>query len=211
MIAMIRGSVYAAGETTLVLDTGNLGYEVHVTARLLCSVEQGEELELHTYQQYREDGVSLFGFSAQEELEMFRWLINVNGVGPKMALALLSAKSRNEVILAIVNERADVLSEVSGIGPKTARRIILELKDRMTSLVEAMDSPRDLLPDPAVDLPVPGGRGPGEAVEALMGLGYTRREVEPVVRRIHGELDESDAGMLVRMTLKELGQKRSNG
>lgn len=211
MIAMIRGSVYAAGETTLVLDTGSLGYEVYVTARLLCSVEQGEELELHTYQQYREDGVSLFGFSAREELEMFRWLINVNGVGPRMALALLSAKSRNEVILAIVNERADVLSEVSGIGPKTARRIILELKDRMTSLVEAMDSPRDLLPDPVGDLPVPGGRGPAEAVEALMGLGYTRREVEPVVRRIHGELDESDAGILVRMTLKELGQKRSNG
>lgn len=207
MIAMIRGRVFRKTEESVVVDTGAVGYEVWVPSRLLSELREDEEILLHIHEQAREEGPVLYGFPETAALRLFRRLLSVSGVGPKLAMTMLSAKSPREIMLAIVQERPDVLGEVSGIGQKTARRMILELRDRMLEEPGLVPAP-DGLPEWAQESPGLDTQG-AEALEGLLALGYTRREVERVVQALLREQPEAPAADLITRALRQLGRQRS--
>ncbi len=207
MIAMIRGRVFRKTGESVVVDTGAIGYEVWVPERLLAELGDDEEVLLHTLEQMREEGAVLYGFSELAELRLFRRLLSVSGVGPKLAMTMLSAKSPREIMLAIIQERPDVLGEVSGIGQKTARRMILELRDRMLEEPGLVPGP-DGHPDRTADAMILAGQG-AEALEGLLSLGYTRREVERIVQALLREEPDAPAADVITRALRQLGRQRS--
>ncbi|MDO4177357.1 MAG: Holliday junction branch migration protein RuvA [Bacillota bacterium] len=171
MIGFLRGQIAEKGDGYVIVDVNGVGYLVNVptnTRAYLCA--EGEEVLLHTTMIVREDDVNLFGFSGKGELDAFKKLIGISGVGPKAAVAILSAFSLEQLKQAIVFEDAKALQRANGIGKKTAERIVLELKDKFTA---------DGTADPyaaaeGIDAAATGGRG--EAINALLALGYTRGE-----------------------------------
>lgn len=171
MIGFLRGQLADKGDGYVIVDVNGVGYLVNVptNTRAYLSAE-GEEVLLHTAMIVRDDDVSLFGFSGKGELDAFRKLIGISGVGPKAAVAILSAFTLEQLKQAIVFEDAKALQRANGIGKKTAERIVLELKDKFTSEGTA---------DPYA--PADGGEGVpaggrSEAINALVALGYSRGE-----------------------------------
>lgn len=208
MISFVRGRVFSLEEEALILDTGALGYRVFVPADALRNLELDDEVFFYTYHHVKEDGQSLYGFSQAKEKELFKELISVSGIGPKLAMTMLSSKSSREIILATGQERVDVLTEIPGIGAKTAKRLILELKDKMLDYLSALDP---LLQE--------GGfkgtleeEGPldddvvSQAILALESLGYQRREVEKLVTRLAGLEGNGEVSCLITQSLKELAR-----
>lgn len=171
MIGFLRGQIADKGDGYVIVDVNGVGYLVNVptnTRAYLCA--EGEEVLLHTTMIVRDDDVSLFGFSGKGELDAFRKLIGISGVGPKAAVAILSAFTLEQLKQAIVFEDAKALQRANGIGKKTAERIVLELKDKFTS--EGTADPYASA-DGAGGVPA-GGRS--EAINALVALGYSRGE-----------------------------------
>ncbi len=207
MIAFIRGAVHRIAEESILLDTGSIGYELFVPAGLLLQLEEDEEVFLWTYQQIKEDSHILYGFAQETELKLFRKLITVSGVGPRLALAMLSAKSTREIVLAIAQERSDVLSEISGIGAKTAKRMILELKDKMVGYLEEMDpilvDSMSYNPSNIQELTTDQV---AEAISGMQNLGYSKREIERLIYHLAQLNAKADAGTLITLALKELGR-----
>ena len=135
MISFLVGVIEEKRENLLVIDVNGIGFVWNVSNNPLVSLPyQGESANIYTYMAVREDGVSLFGFSTIEERELFYKLITVNGVGPKMAISILSGLSISDLTVAIANEDTKLLSKIKGLGKKTAERICLELKDKITAL-----------------------------------------------------------------------------
>ena len=191
MIAFLRGTLVSSGQT-VVLDVGGIGFTVQVSSRTAQALpEPGSVITLHTWMQVREDGVGLYGFLEAEERELFARLVGVNGLGPKGALALLAAYGSDQLAELIVRGDSAALVKVPGIGPKLAQRIVLELKDRVVP-----SRPGDYRrPRPEAD----------EALAALMALGYSPAEAEPVVKqakRVLGE--ESPTEEVLAYCLKQL-------
>lgn len=204
MIAFIRGNVHRIQEDSILLDTGSLGYKVYVGSGLLTSLEPEEEIMLWTHQHIKEDAHTLFGFAKEKELHLFEILLTVSGVGPKLAITMLSAKSPREIILAITQERSDILSEIPGIGAKTAKRMILELKEKLISEVDGLEpllTTGQYEPD-AINYE---SDAVTETLMALETLGYTKREVERTVLRLAEQHKDADAGSLVTMALRTIG------
>jgi len=133
MIAYLKGNILEKSENLVVLEVNNVGYEVNITQTTYLSIINKNECELFTYLQVREDGISLFGFSSKNEKELFLKLITVNGVGPKMAISILSGASLTDLVTSIIAEDSVMLSRVKGVGKKTAERIILELKEKIST------------------------------------------------------------------------------
>ena len=132
MISFLVGVIEEKGENSLVLDVNGVGYELAVSSTTLSTLPMaGESVKIFTYMAVREDGVFLFGFSSKEERDVFFKLISVSGVGPKMAITILSGLSLSDLIIAIVKEDSSLLSKIKGLGKKTAERICLELKDKL--------------------------------------------------------------------------------
>lgn len=131
MISYIKGTLVHRGNGVVVVEASGLGYEIFVSAATLSVLpEVGETVKIHTHMNVKEDGISLYGFSTAEELELFHRLISVTGVGPKGALGFLSQLKPQEIILAILSDDVKTLSKAPGVGRKTAQRVILELKDK---------------------------------------------------------------------------------
>ena len=204
MIAFLRGNVHRILEDSILLDTGAIGYRVYVSNGLLSMLDAEEELLLWTHQHIKEDGHTLFGFAQEKELNLFEKLLTVSGVGPKLALAMLSAKSPREIILALTQERPDILSEIPGIGAKTAKRMILELKDKLLGEAEGLEP---LITTGQYEPVVEHYESDAisETMMALESLGYTKREVERTVLRVAEQNQGADAGMLVTLTLRAIG------
>ncbi|MBM7868059.1 Holliday junction branch migration protein RuvA [Heliobacterium gestii] len=132
MIAFLRGRLAGVGDDCLLVDVSGVGYRVFVPATMLASLPRvGREVLIHTYYHTREDQVSLFGFIKEEDLEFFRLLLEVSGVGPKVGLGILSAYSAMEVQRAIIAEDVLALTRIPGIGRKTAQRLVIELRDKL--------------------------------------------------------------------------------
>ena len=132
MISFLVGVIEEKGENSLVLDVNGVGYELAVSSTTLSTLPMaGESVKIFTYMAVREDGVFLFGFSSKEERDVFFKLISVSGVGPKMAITILSGLSLSDLTIAIVKEDSSLLSKIMGLGKKTAERICLELKDKL--------------------------------------------------------------------------------
>lgn len=177
MISFISGKLEYAGENFVIVENNGLGYEVGVSNNTLVKCRVGESIKLYTYMQVKEDGISLFGFLTEEEKSMFLRLIGISGIGPKVALALLSGMRADELALAILYEDTRALTRIKGMGKKTAERIILELKEKVSPMEALMrQSVRD----------VSGEKEPaGESAEAftvLISLGMTRQEAARKVK-----------------------------
>ncbi|MGA2914113.1 MAG: Holliday junction branch migration protein RuvA [Methanoregula sp.] len=172
MIAHLRGEPVLTGDRWVVIDVGGIGYQIFVTQPALHLLAHTKQpVKLFTYMAVREDAITLFGFMHQSELEMFRILIGVSGIGPQTALNLLSQIGIEEFAMAILNEDERALTRISGIGAKSAKRLILELRDKMKKVSQTIVS-GDL-----------GGAGPAvhDAVSALVSLGFAEKESRDAV------------------------------
>jgi Holliday junction DNA helicase RuvA len=170
-VSRLRGTVEHAATDTIAIDIGPVALEVAVPARLAADVAVGDAVVLHTHLHVREDALSLFGFATREELALFQQLIGVSGVGPRVALAMLSALEAPELASAIVSGRVDALRKVPGVGQKTAERIVIDLRDKVTPPAEdavAAAADRAKQGDEA--------KPDAEVVAALTALGYTQAE-----------------------------------
>ena len=166
MIARLRGTAVAQDTASLVLEVGGVGYRLHATPSALRKAEEGREVVLETHLHVREDALQLFGFADAGERELFELLLAVSGVGPKVALAIVSGYSPGELRRAIVREDAALFQTIPGIGKKTAQRVVLELKEKIAPLA-------------AVAAPHLGaGDGHVVARDALVELGYSAAEAE---------------------------------
>ena len=131
MLAYIKGSLEMKNKNYIVIDVGGLGYKIFMSENAINSLgEIGKIIKVHTYYRVREDDISIYGFKTQEELRMFELLISVSGVGAKSALVMISCIEPSEFAIAVISNNVKLLTQVPGIGPKSAQRIILELKDK---------------------------------------------------------------------------------
>ena len=199
MIGFLRGFVDSVDLNQCILDVQGVGYQVGITYRTGATLHVGTEVKLYTHLAVREDDMSLYGFSTPTELASFKVLIGVSGIGAKVAMGILSDIQVDELALAIAQKDLARLTKISGIGKKTAERMLLELKDKMGT-GEGIDL--SLSSDSfgvIEDLASP-------VIEVLRSLGYQTQEIMKVLGKvdIHG-LSESDA---VKLVLKELSKGR---
>ena len=180
MIAYVRGKVLTVTEETAVVDVNGLGYELYCSGSALNKCIVGSYVELYTYLQVREDGICLFGFASPKEKDVFLKVVSVQGVGPKLGIAILTGLSADDFTQAVLTADVKRLSAVKGLGKKTAEKIVLELHGKISAL-EVMSASGD----DAVATPTPAtlSKDDEEAVGALMGLGFTKNESVQAVKR----------------------------
>ena len=181
MIAYIRGKVLSVGVETAVVDVNGLGYELYCSGGALNKCIVGQQVELYTYLQAKEDGISLFGFASLKEKEMFLKVLSVQGVGPKLGIAVLTGLSVDEFATAVLTADVKRLSKVKGLGKKTAEKIVLELHGEISAM-EVMNASGDTPVATSPTAPAMTAEDE-EAVEALMGLGFTKNESVQAVKR----------------------------
>ena len=174
MIATLTGRVSAVGKIYLVVEVGGVGFLVHVPTGLLGRDQLGQTVELYTHLQVRENDLSLYGFGSEDELSLFELLLSVERVGPRVALASLSALSPDALRTAIAQGNTDVLARVPGIGPKTARKISFDLKDKVKAEMGVAAVPA--LTDAGADV-----------IEALTTLGYSIVEAQAALQSLPAE------------------------
>ncbi len=194
MIVGLHGILEKQTTEGVIVRAGGFSLLVHVPSSTISQLGRtGEEVHLHTYLQYREDNIALYGFASESELGLFKSLMSVSGVGPKSALSILSTLNPDQLTLAILSSDKDVLTSVPGIGKKTAERLIFELKGKL----EAAG---------AVALSLPGDETNAEAVAALTGLGYTVSEATKALASLPADkslsLEEK-----VRLALQAMGRR----
>lgn len=172
MIAMLRGVLERRENDAVIIDVNGVGYYVHVPAPVLHELDrEGSEVSLYTHLHVRENELSLYGFSTLDQRSLFQELLTVSGIGPRVALALLSALSPDQLRRAIVEEDISLLTQTPGVGRRTAERMVLDLKDKIDV---------GALPMPAG----PAGMANAEVVAALVTLGYSRAEAQEAVAHI---------------------------
>ncbi|MCE5343730.1 MAG: Holliday junction branch migration protein RuvA [Eubacteriales bacterium] len=204
MIALIEGTVLEKSEGEVVLLTGGIGF------RLLCSMNTlvmipptGQTCRLYTHFSVREDAMDLFGFMTREEREMFRRLISVTGIGPKSALFVLGSLTLSDLRLAILTNDIALLSRAPGIGKKTAQRIALELKDKVTrDALESGVSAEDIA---IMDTEAPAQDALGEAMQALKALGYSPQEAAKALKGVKDQAQTADE--MIRLALRNMAQQ----
>ena len=201
MIGRISGTLLEVFEQSALIDVHGLGYEVELTSGALVGLSGvGAHCALYTHHVAREDGQSLFGFGSREERDLFRTLIKVNGVGPKLALAVLSHLSLNDLVAAVQRNETGPLTKVPGVGKRMAERLMIELKDKLDHL--------------SVVTPLAGGGAPSghaaameEALLALQSLGYKSGEAERVLATVPKGIDSAEE--IIRVALTNLGGHQS--
>jgi len=203
MIASLRGQITEKATAHCVVETSGVGYRVSIsshTARVLP--EPGEAVFLYTHQVVREDALQLFGFADLEERRLFELLITVSGVGPKVALAVLSGLKPAALARAIRDENLAQLVGIPGVGRKTAERLVVELRDKMELAVTAQSSPA-AAPERGV---LPKSERFEDAVAALVRLGYSQAQAQDAVRKVAGSEDDLSLEALVRQALARLSK-----
>ena len=187
MLAYLKGIINYKTGNYLVLNLGNAGYKIYSIPTLLAEVRAGEELALYLHQHVRENAIDLYGFKTREDLEVFENLISVSGLGPKSALKTMTVASSNEIMGAIQTGNPAELSKFSGIGPKLAEKIIMDLKGK----IELKEGEAISLED-------------SEVIDALVGLGYKIKQAREVVKKIPSEI--SGSSNRIREALKLQGK-----
>jgi Holliday junction DNA helicase RuvA len=177
MIAFIKGTMIRAEENSVIIENNGIGYRVFACGRDISRIVNGSEVLLHTYMNVREDAMQLFGFLSAEDLEVFRLLLGVNGIGPKAALGVLSGMTANDLRFAVLSDDIKTLSTAPGIGKKTAQKLILELKDKF-SLQDAFEEKLALTEAAGTA----ADSNQEEAIQALMALGYSGSDALKAVR-----------------------------
>ena len=185
MFAYLIGTVAEVSQESLVLEVNRIGYHIRIPASAVSLLPPvGEEVKIYTYTSVREDAIALFGFLRKDDLEMYRQLINVSGIGPKGALGILSAMKPDALRLAILAGDAKAISKAPGVGSKTAQRLILDLKDKVSleASLYALGGNEEAGGTSGSAAGLDDARK--EAAEALMALGYTQSEAAGAVRKV---------------------------
>lgn len=192
MISYLKGTLAGSDALSAVVEVNGIGFQVGMSTKSLAKLPQaGKPVRIYTVLQVREDDMSLYGFASQEERETFTQLINVSGIGPKVALAILSTFTPTELADAILNEDVTSITRIPGIGKKSASRIVLELKGSLEKGIAAAQGREPVSNE--------GLRG---AAEALMAMGFTPQEAEVALQDAPAGADE---GALLQYALKRLG------
>ncbi|MBU5481933.1 Holliday junction branch migration protein RuvA [Blautia sp. MSJ-19] len=203
MISFIRGLIADTTETSVILENNGIGYEIFMTG---SSIEQAsrsdQEIKIYTHFHVREDLIQLYGFLSRDDLEMFRLLLNVNGIGPKAALGILAGLSADELRFAVLSDDIKTISKAPGIGKKTAQKLILELKDKL-KLEDAFEKKLAHEQETAAISGTSLHDGRQEAVEALVALGYSNTDAMRAVRKVT-DVSPDDVEGLLRAALKQL-------
>ncbi|MEZ4984642.1 MAG: Holliday junction branch migration protein RuvA [Saprospiraceae bacterium] len=195
MITYIKGLITFKNPTFVVIEAGGIGYHINISLHTYAQIEKAEQVRLLTHVQIKEDAHTLFGFADEAERSLFRLLISVSGVGPATAQIALSGLSPDELRGAIIGEDVNTFNRIKGIGPKTAKRIILDLKDKV--LKDGGDMP--VLASPQ------DNTLREEALSALVALGFARPQVQKVLNRILREPDHgATPELLIKQALREL-------
>lgn len=207
MFYYISGKLAHLEAGVAVIDAGGVGYQLTISGTTYDamppnrSVETPPTVRLFTHMAVREDGVELFGFSTKTELDTFRLLISVSGIGPKAAMSILTLLTPEKFALAVCTDDKKTIAKANGIGPKTAARVILELKDKL------MKENAGALPSNSSDVLTASGVGSGrgklhEAMDALLVLGYSRAEAMNALKDI--DVEKTDLEEIIRLSLKKL-------
>ena len=194
MYEYIIGKVVSVKEDYIVLDNNGIGYRVYTSKNSLMNLKLDEDITMYIYYNLREDGVYLYGFTKEEELNMFNLLLLVSKVGPKVGLNILSTLTPNQIKLAILKNDANILCNAPGVGKKIASRIILELKDRV-SQEEILEDEDIRIDDDEVEI----------AIHGIMSLGYSRNEVLKVVNKM--DTSKMVTEDIIREVLKRLSKQ----
>ncbi|WP_073341343.1 Holliday junction branch migration protein RuvA [Caldanaerobius fijiensis] len=187
MFDYIWGQVVEIDDESVVVEVSGLGYQLYISKATAKMLNLGNTVKLYTYLHVRENEIKLFGFYDKNERRVFRSLISVSGIGPKVALNILSKYTPTEILTFIATDDVKSMTSIPGVGKKTAQRIIVELKDRVDKedLISSVSS---------------FGEATSEVVQALMALGFNKSEIAKVVDKIEGlEIDDA-----IKMALKEL-------
>lgn len=195
MYYYVNGTVAEIGPNLAVIDCGGVGYACATTNHTLAQLKKGEKAKLYTYLHVREEIFDLYGFSSQAELNSFKMLLGVSGVGPKAALAILSSGTPDQLALSIVTGDEKALTGVPGIGKKIAQRIILELKDKLAKEQGGFDARVGTLS------PVSAGGKSQEAASALAVLGYSSQEISAALKGVDAALPVEE---MIRLALKKM-------
>ena len=206
MIAYIKGELVYIGIDTIVVETGGIGYEIRVPLTVMEELpETGEEVRIHTYLYVREDAINLYGFTSKDDLDVFKLLITVNGIGPKGALGILGAISPDTLRFAVLSDDVKTISKAPGIGTKTAGKLIIELKDKL-KLEDAFEQRlAKTVESPVADNSAKGDikRIRNEAIQALVALGYSSTDAMKAVRQV--EISEGlDVETVLKQSLKQM-------
>jgi Holliday junction DNA helicase RuvA len=199
MISFIKGSLESISEDTLIIENNGIGYEVKVPISIVPRMPSiGGEVKIYTYHYVREDAMSLFGFLTRDDLDVFKKLLTVNGIGPKGALGILSTVTSDELIFAVMTGDDKTIAKAPGVGKKTAQRLIIDLKDKLklkdySDIVE-QEVEGSISLSASTDIKT-------EAINALIALGYSQNEAIKVVRGLEGYQTVED---LLKQALKEL-------
>ena len=195
MIAFVRGTAVDMTENSVIVEAGGIGYEIYMTGTDLSQIHMGEEVKIHTYFNVREDAMQLYGFRSKDDLQMFKLLLGVNGVGPKAAVGVLAGITADDLRFAILSDDVKTLSKAPGIGKKTAQKLILELKDKM-KLEDAFELKLAHEQEKAVAGLGEISDGRQEAVEALVALGYSSTDALRAVRKVTDVAPDDVEGLL---------------
>ncbi len=200
MFYSVRGKLIHMDSSTAVVECGGVGYNCQTTMNTLKNLRLGDEVTLFTYLNVREDAMELFGFSAKTELDTFKTLIGVSGVGPKAGLAILSELSPEQVAMAIATDDIKTITRAQGVGKKIAQRIVLELKDKLAKSLSSEDTS---LPSAAAAANAAMGNIP-KAIEALGVLGYAPADVSGILAAMDSALPVEQ---LIAQTLRQMGRQ----
>ncbi len=204
MIALIDGIIVEKSAGEVILLTGGIGYKVACSMNTLAALPAiDQKCRLYTHFHVREDAMELYGFLTREERELFRHLISVTGVGPKGALFILGSLPLGDLRLAIMTGDIALLSRAPGVGKKTAQRITLELKDKLTQ--DALHSGVSVDEITVGDLDAPAQDALGEALQALKALGYSPQEAAAALKGAKGQAQTADE--LIRLALRNMAQQ----
>jgi Holliday junction DNA helicase RuvA len=191
MIAYIQGTIRDKALNYVIVENGGLGYQVFIAEGLLTELRKGQNAELYIHHHVREEVSDLYGFRSLEELEFFGALISVSGVGPKSALGVMSVASVDDIREAVARGDASLLTKVSGVGKKTAERLVFELKGKVGRLISG-----DSLLSNGVSL--------GDDLDALMSLGYSLVDAREALANIPPSI--SDSGERIKAALRSMGR-----
>lgn len=184
MIGYLKGEIIDIEDNTALINVNNIGFKVMMPSYDLYDELEGNELEIYTYLNVKEDALDLYGSKDKRVMNLFKKLIEVSGIGPKTAMAMLSKFDVNDLICAIINADAKLISSCPGIGMKTAERAVLELKDKLTKQAEGTDSTKV---KEAKKEKEENNKVKEEAYEALINLGYKRQEAKTIIEKVYEE------------------------
>ncbi len=200
MIAHLRGKLLSKKPNRVIIETAGVGYEVFIPVSTFYELqEEGREIGLHIHSHVREDTLALYGFRTEREKTLFERLISVSGIGPKLAITILSGLEIEELVPAIRKGDVAKLVHIPGVGRKTAERLIVELKEKVVDLAPAAEEREPWATQP--------GTVEDDVLSALINLGYARPSAEKALREVHSENANGDFEQLLRGSLRLLARK----